>query len=119
MVGVEDCWVSEEFQNADRAGFDDVEGKVLRAFCRGQGTKMRVSEVWVEPPNGGAWKPEPVYCPLTLSDEVMQVEGLTIRAVVERGLGSVANDWRWWMQRVGGPSSSPGSSPDCALGLTP
>lgn len=115
MVGVDDCWISVDLQNADQAGFDNVEGKVLRALCRGQGTKMWVSEAWVEPQNvssGG-------YCPLTLSDKRMQAEGRMIRAVVERGLGSVDDDWRWWMQRVGGPCSSPGSSPDCALGQTP
>lgn len=125
MVGADDCWVSVELQNADQAGFDDVEGKVLRALCRGQGIKMQVSEAWVEPQNGssGAWKPEPGYCPLTLSDEGMQAEGWTVRAVVERGLGSVDNEWRWWVQRVGDPCSSPGFSPGfspgCALGLTP
>lgn len=76
VVGAEDCWVSVELQNAAQAGLDDVEGKVLRALCRRQGTKTRVSEAWVEPQNGssGAGKPEPGYCPLTWSDEGMQVE---------------------------------------------
>lgn len=121
VVGVDGCWISVELQNGDRAGFDDAEGKVPRALCRGPGTKTRVAEVWVEPRSGsaGVWKPEPGYCTLTLCDEGMQAEGWTIRAVVERGLGSADDDWRRWMQRVGGPCSSPGSSPGCALGLTP
>lgn len=35
------------------------------------------------------WEPEPGYCPLAESDKETQVEGWMIRAVVERGLGSV------------------------------
>lgn len=80
-----------------------------------------MSEAWVKPPNGpsGARKPEPGYRPSTWSDEGMQVEEWGVRAVVERGLGSGDDGWRRRMQRVGAPCSSPGSSPDCALGLTP
>lgn len=54
VVAADNCWISVELQNADPAGLDDVVGKVLRALCRGQGTKMRVSEAWVEPPNGSS-----------------------------------------------------------------
>lgn len=70
MVAVDDCWVLVELQNADPADLYDVAGKVPRALCRGQGTKMRVPEAWVEPQNGASsvWKPEPGNCPLTLSD---------------------------------------------------
>lgn len=80
-----------------------------------------MSETWVKPQNelSGAGKPEPGYCPLILSDKEMQVAGWTIRAAVEGGFESVDNGWRWWAQMVGGPCSSPGNSPDCALGLTP
>lgn len=40
-------------------------------------------------------------------------------AVAEGGLGVSEADLGCWMQGVVGPCSSPGSSPDCALGLTP
>lgn len=33
--------------------------------------------------------------------------------------GEAEAGWGCWLQGVGGPCSSPGSSPDCALGLTP
>lgn len=120
-VGADDCGILVGRQNAARACFGDAEGKVLGALCRGQGTKMRVFWAWVEPRNGspGARKPKAGYSPLTLLDEGVQAQGWTIRAVVGRRLGSVDDDWRWWMQKVGGLCSSPGSSPDCALGLTP
>lgn len=121
VVGASDCWILVGRQNADQACFDDVEGKVPGSLCRGQEMKRRVPWAWVEPQNGslGAQKPEPGHGPSALFGEGMQAEGWMISAVVERRLGSVDDDWRRWIQKVGGPCSSPGSSPDCALGLTP
>lgn len=116
-------WVSAEAWGgtAVQAGAGAGEGGVARALGPGQEAGLRASEAWGEPLNVGAGgsRPEPGQGCLFGSGEGTGAGGRTPGAAV-RGASERANvDWGCWTQGAGRPGNSPGSSPDCALGLTP
>lgn len=92
---------------------------MARALGPGQEAGLQVPEAFGEPLTWGAgeWRPEPGRGRLSGSDEGTQADGRP--AGVWGGTGGVGADWGCWMPGVGGSCSSPRSSPDCALGLTP
>lgn len=118
-VGVGEDWASAEAGGgtADRAGAG--EGGVARALGPGQEAGLQASEAFGEPRSwwAGAWRLEPGRGRLSGSDEETRAEGRP--AGVRGGTGGAEADWGCWTPGVEGSCSSPRSSPDCALGLTP
>lgn len=106
-----------------QAGAGAGEGGAVRALGPGREAGLRASEAWGEPLSVEAdeWRPGPGMGRWSGSEEGTGVGGLEVvgAAVAGGGLGEVRVDWGCWLQGVGGPCSSPGSSPGCALGLTP
>lgn len=125
MAGVGEGWalVGAGDGTTDQAGAGAGEGGVARALGPEREAGLRASEAWVEPPSVGAgvMRPGPGWGRLSVSDKGRGVGGWMALAVAEAGAGlvGVEADSGYWMQGVGGPCSSPGSSPDCALGLRP
>lgn len=106
------------------AGAGAGEGGAARALGPGREAGLRASEAWGEPLSVGAGglRPEPGWGRLPGSNEGRGAGGRM--AVPVAGTEGVLGGWAkadqgCWVQGVGGPCSCPGSSLDCALGLTP
>jgi len=123
MVGVGGGWASAEAGGgtATRSAAVAGDGEVARALGPGREAGLRASEAWGEPLSGGAgwWRPEPEPGSVRLSGAVSGTGAGGQKAGARGGLGGAEADWGGRIQGLGGPCRYPGSSPDCALGLTP
>lgn len=123
MADVGEGWVSAEAWGgtAGQAGAGAGEGGAARALGPGQEAGLRASEAWGEPLSVGAGgsRPEPGRGRLFGSGEGTGAGGRVPGAAVWGGFERPKVDQGCWMQGAGGLGNSPGSSPDCALGLTP
>lgn len=97
-----------------QAGAGAGEGEEVRALGPRREAGRRVSEAWGEPLSvGEGWRMPGPGLDCWSRCDVGTVAGPQIEPGGVRGFeGS-------WGPETGRPGSSPGSSPDCALGLTP
>lgn len=104
-----------------QAGAGAGEGGLVRALGPGQEAGLRVTEAWEEPLSVGAGGLKAEWARLAGFEEGTGSGGWMAGAgaVTRGGLGGTKVDWGCWVQAAGCLCNSPGSSPDCVLGLTP